>query len=406
MKVPWHLTGQQKFGLSELNREAPLSYQSVDKLQSALATEVFHYAKDSKKAAGRALGTLIELVTFYLLKDWGVESATRIEKALFEYKNSAISHNVEYTLHPIKSHHRFEVALSLPLTSTKILRELEKSKEIDLSDYQKVNSTLVSNTSILKNSCVIARSDGFTLVAVLKSVKDDLCLVEVTEQLESPYVMVECKRVGVEEGMKKGPQTIEKAKQGAYVARSVSSLQKVRNFNGALYGILPIDNEAFRFELYENLMQEILTTKDPKVFTDFIMSVGVVSNHGNWFTAENANKELQVLADAYDWLLFLTDEGLATFIDELLLNPEPRYIAAQTAFRSSYSSNDEGIRKTGQNRFTKSQIGLEADEALQDYFRQNRDKIETWFNIITPSTQSIAVLREQIKTLSLKEWHL
>lgn len=49
--------------------------------------------------------------------------------------------------------------------------------------------------------------------------------------------MFECKRVGVEEGMKKGPQTIEKAKQGAYVALKSSSLQKVRDKNGEVYGV-------------------------------------------------------------------------------------------------------------------------------------------------------------------------
>ena len=378
-----------------------MSYQSVDKLQLALATEVFFYARDAKKAAGRALGTLIELITFYLLKDWGVESSTRIEKALFEYQNSAISHNVEYTLHPIRDRYNVRIKMDLPVTSTKILKAM---RSVDVDGFQKVNSTLISTSLILKNSCVIARKKGFSLVAVLKETKNDSCEIEITLQEESPYVMVECKRVGVEEGMKKGPQTIEKAKQGAYVARSVSSLQKVRNFNGELYGILPIDEQAFRFEPYETLMNEILATDDTTVFRDFIMSIGVVSNHGNWFTAENANKELRVLADAYDWLIFLTDEGLATFIDELLLNPEPTYEAAKVAFKSSYASGEDGIKKSGQNRFTKSQIGIEADQALQAYFRQNRAKIESWFNVISPSTSSIKRLREEINQLSVKAW--
>ena len=47
-------------------------YDSVDILQQALQSEVFHYAKDSKKAAGRAFGTLVEIITFYLLKTWGL----------------------------------------------------------------------------------------------------------------------------------------------------------------------------------------------------------------------------------------------------------------------------------------------------------------------------------------------
>jgi hypothetical protein len=32
-----------------------MAYESVDKLQKTLAENVFHYAKDAKKAAGRAL---------------------------------------------------------------------------------------------------------------------------------------------------------------------------------------------------------------------------------------------------------------------------------------------------------------------------------------------------------------
>jgi hypothetical protein len=44
-----------------------MPYESVDQLQKVLVEKVFHYAKDSKKAAGRALGTLVEIITFYLL---------------------------------------------------------------------------------------------------------------------------------------------------------------------------------------------------------------------------------------------------------------------------------------------------------------------------------------------------
>ena len=62
-----------------------------------------------------------------------------------------------------------------------------------------------------------------------------------------------------------------------------------------------------------------------------------MSNHGNWFTAKNHNKELKVLAQSYDWLLFLTDKGLAQFIDELILNPKQEYIKIQEAFRNSYT---------------------------------------------------------------------
>ena len=62
-----------------------MSYESVDKLQKALVENVFHYAKDSKKAAGRALGTLVEIITYYLLKTWDFNNYISIEKGLKEY---------------------------------------------------------------------------------------------------------------------------------------------------------------------------------------------------------------------------------------------------------------------------------------------------------------------------------
>lgn len=43
-----------------------MAYESVDKLQNALGEQVFHYTQDKKKAARRALGTMIEIITYYL----------------------------------------------------------------------------------------------------------------------------------------------------------------------------------------------------------------------------------------------------------------------------------------------------------------------------------------------------
>lgn len=77
-----------------------MPYESVDALQQALTRDVFHYAKDAKKAAGRALGTLVEIITFYLIKSWGYEKYTAIERRLPEYANPDITHNVEFSLHP------------------------------------------------------------------------------------------------------------------------------------------------------------------------------------------------------------------------------------------------------------------------------------------------------------------
>ena len=57
-----------------------MAYESVDRLQKMLAETVFTYADNKKKAAGRALGTLVEIVTFYLLKTWGLGTSVAIER--------------------------------------------------------------------------------------------------------------------------------------------------------------------------------------------------------------------------------------------------------------------------------------------------------------------------------------
>src|SRR5688572_2478697 len=161
-----------------------MSYPSVDKLQQTLAQEVFHYAKDSKKAAGRALGTLVEVITFYLLKDWGLEGNLRIEKGLIEYRNAAISHNVEYTLHPILRRIDLGLAQQAPTTAAKIVTALRYLEDIDLSKYTLIPSSLYSTSDTVKNACVIGRNQHSSLVAVVKTIGDEKIEIIVTEQIE------------------------------------------------------------------------------------------------------------------------------------------------------------------------------------------------------------------------------
>ena len=100
-----------------------MSYPSVDQLQKVLTEKVFHYAKDSKKAAGRALGTLVEIITFYSLKSWGFERQVAIERPLPEFGNDDITHNVEYSLHPSSPLATSEFSRdALPITAKKIAK--------------------------------------------------------------------------------------------------------------------------------------------------------------------------------------------------------------------------------------------------------------------------------------------
>ena len=374
-----------------------MAYESVDKLQNALGERVFHYTQDKKKAAGRALGTMIEIITYYLLKTWGFNNSTSIERGLVEYGNDEISHNVEYSLHPIIN----EYEVTIPndgnsITSTKILKALKK--KIDISKFEKKTNNLLDKHNILRNACSIAESEDTFLLASFKSIGQENRELYIFEQLQKSYAMFECKRVGVEEGTSKGPQTIEKAKQGAYVARTASSLQKIRTDNGEKYGLIYRSNNQPYIKPYTELMEEVIYSSDSELLKKFILTVGVVSNHGNWFTAENQNKELKVLSQSYDWLIFLTDFGLAQFIDDLIFNTTSEYICVQEAFKNSYTADKK------RNVFTKVKMDLASDAALIKYFTENQNRIEALFNIITPEKKSIIDLKNEITTLRSKNW--
>ncbi len=221
-------------------------FESVDKLQNALGEKVFHYAKDRKKAAGRALGTIVEIITYYLLKAWDFNNSTSIERGLFEYGNEDIAHNVEYSLHPIIKEHIVTIANDgSSITSNKILKALEDSKA-SISKFERKNNNLLDKHNVLRNACTIGESKDSFLLTSFKSTGQNEHVLLVYEQMQKPYAIFECKRVGVEEGIKKGPQTIEKAKQGAYVARVASSLQKIRTDTGEKFGIIyRYDNKPY-----------------------------------------------------------------------------------------------------------------------------------------------------------------
>ncbi|MFN0048017.1 MAG: hypothetical protein ACKVOU_02710 [Cytophagales bacterium] len=386
-----------------------MAYESVDKLQKLLAEEVFKHTKEPKKAAGRALGTLVEIVTYYLLKTWGLNNQISIERGLAEYGNPNITHNVEYSLHPIIRSSFLTLKKSeKPITSNIVLKALE-SISFDLTGFERKSNVLLGN-GILRNACTIASSsNSFLLCSIKSDLREELTL-HIYEQSKKPYALFECKRVGVEEGMSKGPQTIEKAKQGAYVARMASSLQKIRSESGEMQGIIYKSDGSYIIKPYVALMEEVIFSFDKELLRKFILTVGVVSNHGNWikkslageltFSEESFQKELMVLAQSYDWLLFLTDQGLSEFIDKLLFNPILEHKLLRTTFLSSYA---DGKKK---NQFTKVQMNFECDRILQKYFEENLDLIEKWFNVISPNSKSLDTLRDELQELKNKSWQI
>ena len=188
---------------------------------------MFGYVQDKKKASGRALGTLVEIVTFYTLCAWELRDHIVIERSVSEFVHPEITHNVEFSLHPIASTHSVtRKPLHLPVTSAKVLRALGQP----LTGVNGRQETLVTTRRVMRNAAIVAEREGGFVSAHLIEMDAKGCAVALTDLFNEPFAVFECKRVGVEEGMRKGPQTIEKAKQGAYVARSVSSLQSVRSF--------------------------------------------------------------------------------------------------------------------------------------------------------------------------------
>jgi hypothetical protein len=372
-----------------------MAYESVDKLQNLLAEEVFQYTNDRKKAAGRALGTFIELITFYLLKNWKLEVFTAIERPLPEYANSDITHNVEFTLHGSK--HLFSsnfTETDFPIRAG-FLREKLSEIDHEVTDLPAKTNPLIDRDSIIRNACVLfSKTDSF-ISAYIDSLSHSC---EIRELQNKPFAMFECKRVGVEEGMRKGPQTIEKAKQGSYVARTVSALQRIRRDDGSLGGVIQKHDGTYIIKDYYTLLHDIINSNDNELLRGFILTAGIISNHGNWFTAENQNKELKVLAQSYDWLLFLSDSGIGEFITDLLIKPKKENKPVKAAFDRSYNAHKKA------NVFTKVKIDFDADAALTRYFRENSAKIEAWFNVITPAGKSMKDLKDELVKLSKKNW--
>lgn len=102
-----------------------------------------------------------------------------------------------------------------------------------------------------------------------------------------------------------------------------------------------------------------------------------------------------MLAQSYDWLLFLKDEGLAEFIEDVLQGQSDEFAATRAAFIASFG------RAGGATQFTKVTVGAAADQELTEYFASHAPW-KRWFNVISPDG-SIEKLRDDL--LRLREIH-
>lgn len=372
------------------------SYQSVDALQNALARTVFNGTQAPKKAAGRALGTIVELITFYMLREWGLERHVAIERGLPEYGNSLITHNVEFTLHPSVN----IASLRLPaddktLTTRRIATALKGAGFASaLSDATLRGSIALTRGSVLRHAATVADAPGAFITAYLTGGDSKYTVSRLSE---APFAMFECKRVGVEEGQRKGPQTIEKAKQGAYVARSVSGLQRIPLKNGSVAALVEAaDGSLQTHPDYYQFIRDAIDAGDAQSLLNVVLTIGVVSDHGNWFTATTLNKEMRVLAQSYDWLLFLTDKALAEFIESVLQGTDSAFAATRAAFDATHG------RTSGTTTFTKVTIESEADEELSKFFADTKPW-GRWFNVVSPMAPIVDLQNDLLKLAQIRE---
>lgn len=365
-----------------------MSYDSVDALQRYLADEVFHRTRDPKKASGRALGTLVEIITFYLLKSWGMQSCISIETKLPEFGCEDITHNVEFTLHHHEIVKSIEIVVNKSITTHNIVQELELDNIYDFNEASNKKIIDIKKLTI-KNGAILGEDKEYVYTVHVDTNKRIYTCYRLIKQA---YAMFECKRVG-KEGETKGPQTIEKAKQGAYVARSVSELQRIKTKSGDTQGLLIYDNSNPIIDEYYTLLMRIIQGDLKGKIKKFILTIGIVSNHGNWFTYSNQNKELKVLCQSYDWLLFLTDKGLTRFIHDIF-----QLKHCHTSFIHSYSVNETTGKKNA-NIFTKSVMSYYADMELNEYFSKNIKDIEEWFTVLSPYGENIQTLKTHLRLL-------
>ena len=172
-----------------------MSYKSIDEIQNELAKAYFDRTSDAKKASGRALGTFVELITYYWIKENGFFNNLSIETKLPEYGNHNLTHNVEFTLHKIlSSKEHIPLDYTTALSINKILKNIQASDKYSMSAYRKTG-VLLNRKKIIKNGLYIGETDrGF----VLSYIDTESNTYRVTELSHEACAMFECKRVGKE----------------------------------------------------------------------------------------------------------------------------------------------------------------------------------------------------------------
>lgn len=378
-----------------------MPYNSIDEIQSFIADSFFKKNKDPKKSAGRVLGTFVEIITYYLLKSFGFHKNMAIDTRLPEFDCRALTHKTELTLHRLRLLKSMAVDRNASFSSDDALKEFKFKPDDLLNDW--MNNWMYDRdfvlspsekiidaphgSSCIKNGVTIGRSSRY-MYAVSVDSSEDTCTCSKLECV--PFAAFKCRRSGG-----RGSKTFKQVKQGIYVMRTFSALRRVKTSGGAMKGFVLCAFGKYILDDYFKLMERILIG-DLRGLYGFTLTVGVVSNYGNWFTSDNPDDDIKALQHEYDWLLSISDDGLAKFAGHILSDAMP---ACRAAFTSSCSVNS-ATRRKNINTFTKSFIDYDADVELTKYFTDNADEILSWFNVMFPAGGSIDMLKIILRSLA------
>lgn len=363
----------------------------VDEVQKRLQEEIFKDRVDTKKAAGRALGTIQEIIVWFLLETHDLGVRTLLEYQLPEYGSNDILHNVEFSVHPLRS------IDSLPLKGTKNLSLRLPNKIINQHSKQKEN--LVSRVNVLEthrqfgrkvrlvNRCFVKNRVDWDYEEVYLGRYKNQNEGELVTISKTPIAFIESKRVGLEEGTTTGPQTIEKAKQASYVALRSSKLQKIFHSSG-VKGVIEMPDGKTIIDSYEKLWNDLIKKGETEMLRGVIRSIIFLSDHINWYVKGVEKKDLRILKQSYDWTIWIEDKGLAGFVEEFLLTDG----VVRDVFYKNYVE-----RKKGGALFTKNRLDDEVYSILFDFFQKNAKKIkETWLKVLTPKDRTFDDLVKEL----------
>jgi len=366
------------------------SFGAIDEAQMALANEIFDSRESPKKAAGRAIGTLQEILAYSVLHHYELDSRTYLEYPLPEQGLEEVTHEVEFSIHPKVGERGAEISGRKHENAT--LSDLDASSLYDSKANRLKKPTLVhhdddgwdrirTNPGLLKQDDLKNWEYDSIPIAYYNNGNKKIVLLD-----PQPIGFIECKRVGLEEGTTSGPQTIEKAKQATLVAFRTSRLQKIITSDGKK-GLL-IDDDHVEVGNFEELWEDTLSEGDPEELRGVVRSVLFFSNHGNWYPQDNEGKGVKMIKSSFDWAVWVEDEGLIELI-EFVLN--------DTDMRNAFNLHVE----SSETILTKSKFESDARESMLEFVSSNWDRIsEDWFTVLEPEGKSIEDLMDEFRTVT------